>query len=82
MFGNRGEGTSGRLLAALRAALAAAQDKTVVFRGDGSVPYRTVVGVIDAARRAGATSLDMAHAPAAVARQGVVRSEQTGGDGS
>ena len=61
LFVNRAEVSSDGLLAALRGALATADGKTVTFRGDGSVPYQTVVHVIDTARRAGASSFDMAH---------------------
>ncbi len=56
------EGTDSEGLAeALRGALAESKENVVTFRGDERVPYKTVVSVIDASRRAGAESLDMAH---------------------
>lgn len=44
----------------LSQALSRASDRTVVVRGDGSVPLRRVVEVMDAARRLGARSLAIA----------------------
>jgi biopolymer transport protein ExbD len=35
--------------------------KAVIFRGDQAIPYGTFIQVIDAARRAGAKDLDIAH---------------------
>ncbi len=61
LFVNQVEVLADGLLDQLRNALAEAPEKAVIFRGDESVPYKTVVQVIDAARRAGAKSLDIAH---------------------
>jgi biopolymer transport protein ExbD len=57
---DRVTGVSG-LAAALRQALAQSTDNVVTLRGDERVPYKTIVAVIDASRKAGAASLDMAH---------------------
>ncbi len=76
MFVNRKQVGLEGLSGALHDALTTAQDKTVTFRGDATVSYQTVVRVIDAARRAGASSLDMAHAP------DMFDSKNAGGDGS
>ena len=81
VFVNREQVGWERLFASLHGALAAAPDKTVTFRGDGSVSYQTVVRIIDAARRAGASSVDMAHAPATLPSE-VTDSRKAGGDGS
>ena len=61
LFVNNHSTDSHGLTEALRAALAETDDGVVTFRGDQSVPYKTIVAVIDASRKAGAESLDMAH---------------------
>lgn len=73
VFVDRDEVASDHLAVVLQKALGRTEDKTVTFRGDGSLPYRTVVAVIDAAHRAGATSLDMAHAPSVAGAAAAVR---------
>ncbi len=45
----------------LREALAVSADKSVTFRGDARMPYETFVLAVDAARRAGAVNVRIAH---------------------
>lgn len=52
---------AGLLEARLREALAASADKVVTFRGDARMPYETFVLAMDAARRAGASNVRIAH---------------------
>lgn len=49
------------LRAALDEALDRSDERRVVFRGDRDIPYRLFVRVLDAARAAGATHVDIAH---------------------
>lgn len=52
------------LAGALRPLLDASSRKTVTFKGDRDMPYRLFVEAVDAARRAGAANVRIAHAPA------------------
>ena len=61
-----------RLEPTLRPLIEQTPMKLVVFRGDKSIPYGTFIQVIDAARRAGAKDLDIAH---------TVAPNEGGGDG-
>ncbi|MDH3584759.1 MAG: biopolymer transporter ExbD, partial [Phycisphaerae bacterium] len=51
----------GELEARLAHKIRDARKKAVVFRGDQSVDLKTLMKVMAAARRAGATSFDIAH---------------------
>ena len=56
LFVNQIEVLADGLIEQLQSALAEAPKRAVTFRGDENVPYKTVVQVIDAARRAGAAA--------------------------
>ena len=53
--------TGGNLTAMIEDALFVAKKKSVDLRGDGEIPYRYFVEALDAARRAGATQVNIVH---------------------
>ena len=61
LFVNQHEVPIGRLEPTLRPLIESSQTKAVIFRGDKALPFGTFIQVIDAARRAGAKDLDIAH---------------------
>ncbi len=59
IFLNNEEVPRGALLARLKALAAARKDRLVYFRGDASVPYGTVIEVMDALKGAGIETVGM-----------------------